>query len=235
MTIARRYGEDPANYQHLQRASFKIVPHHVFEYGAEREDVVPPLPGTQATSLTVRPARARDWNAIWPFMRPIIAGGDTFSWDRDTSEEDARAAWMHEPPGRTFVAVGTRGQIIGTAEMEPNHGGPGAHVATAGFMVDPSYEGHGAGRALCQHVLEQARADGYRAIQFNAVAETNTRAVKLWRSLGFTVLVRIPEAFAHPDHGDVALLIMHQKLQPSGQSQEGDGPQPAPTWTSPAK
>jgi PPOX class probable F420-dependent enzyme len=38
MTMARRYGEDPADYQHLQRVSFKIVPHHVFEYGADRED-----------------------------------------------------------------------------------------------------------------------------------------------------------------------------------------------------
>jgi hypothetical protein len=48
------------------------------------------------------------------------------------------------------------------------------------------------------------------------VAETSTRTVKLWRSLGFNVLARIPEAFAHPDHGDVAVLIMHQKLLRAG-------------------
>ena len=33
MAMARRYGEDPADYQHLERASFRIVPHRVFEYG----------------------------------------------------------------------------------------------------------------------------------------------------------------------------------------------------------
>jgi PPOX class probable F420-dependent enzyme len=48
MTMARRYGEDPADYQHLQRVSVTIVPDHVVEYGAEREDRHRPgrVPGT---------------------------------------------------------------------------------------------------------------------------------------------------------------------------------------------
>jgi PPOX class probable F420-dependent enzyme len=33
MTMARRYGEDPAEYQHLERVSFRIIPDRVFEYG----------------------------------------------------------------------------------------------------------------------------------------------------------------------------------------------------------
>jgi hypothetical protein len=33
MTMARRYGEDPADYQHLERVSFQIVPQRVYEYG----------------------------------------------------------------------------------------------------------------------------------------------------------------------------------------------------------
>lgn len=49
-------------------------------------------------------------------------------------------------------------------------------------------------RALGEHALEWARANGYRAMQFNAVVETNTRAVALWRSLGFEVLTTVPEA-----------------------------------------
>jgi ribosomal protein S18 acetylase RimI-like enzyme len=49
-------------------------------------------------------------------------------------------------------------------------------------------------------------------MQFNAVVETNERAVALWRSLGFTVLATVPEAFAHPSRGYVGLLIMHRPL-----------------------
>jgi ribosomal protein S18 acetylase RimI-like enzyme len=61
-------------------------------------------------------------------------------------------------------------------------------------------------------VIEWARASGFRAIQFNAVVETNEAAVKLWRSLGFEVLASVPEAFDHPTHGYVGLLIMHRFL-----------------------
>jgi L-amino acid N-acyltransferase YncA len=163
-------------------------------------------------TVVIREATPDDWPAIWRFMRPIVAAGETFSWDRDTSEAAARSAWMKEPPGRTLVAVGRDGRVLGTAEMGPNHGGPGAHVATAGFMVDTQHFGRGVGRRLGEHVLQQARADGYRAMQFNAVVETNHPAVGLWRSLGFEVLATIPEAFRHPAHGDVGLHIMYRPL-----------------------
>ncbi len=162
--------------------------------------------------MLIRDATAEDWPAIWSFLRRIVAAGETFVWDPDVSEDQARGMWMHEPPGRTVVAVDADGTVLGTAETHPNYGGHGAHIANAGFMVDPDHAGRGVGRALGEHVVEQARADGYRAMQFNAVVETNTRAVKLWESLGFTVLATVPEAFEHPTEGYVGLLIMYRRL-----------------------
>lgn len=162
--------------------------------------------------IRVREAVEDDWPDMWRVMQPVIAAADTFSWDPAISEHDARRRWCHELPGRTFVAMDDDGAVIGTAASEPNHEGPGAHVATAGFMVDPGHRGRGAGRALCERVIEQARADGFRAIQFNAVAESNVRAVALWRSLGFEVLATVPEAFRHPTSGLVGLHIMYLRL-----------------------
>jgi L-amino acid N-acyltransferase YncA len=162
-------------------------------------------------TVQIRPATPADWPAMWSFMRPIVAAGETFSWDRDTTEPVARDYWLRPPPARAVVAVSDAGVVLGTAEMGPNHGGPAAHVANAGFMVDPARAGEGVGRRLGEWVLEQARADGYRAMQFNAVAASNERAVG-WRSLGFEVLATVPEGFRHPTRGYVGQHIMYRAL-----------------------
>lgn len=162
--------------------------------------------------MLIRDAEAVDWPAIWPFLRDIVAAGDTYTWPRDVTEEQARSMWMLEPPGRTVVAVAEDGTVLGSAKMNPNHLGPASHISSASFMVDPAYAGRGVGRALGEHVLDLARAEGYRAMQFNAVVETNTRAVALWRSLGFEVLATLPEGFHHPSGRYVGLHIMYRRL-----------------------
>lgn len=164
--------------------------------------------------MLIRDASAEDWPAIWSILRQIVMAGETFSWDPDISAEAARAIWLKEPPGRVVVAVQPDGTVLGTATTAPNQhpGSPAAHVANASFAVDPQCEGQGIGRALAEYVIAAARADGYRAMQFNAVVETNTSAVALWRSLGFQVLATVPEGFRHPRKGYVGLHIMYRRL-----------------------
>ncbi|WP_326758249.1 GNAT family N-acetyltransferase [Streptomyces phaeochromogenes] len=160
--------------------------------------------------MLIREAAADDWPRIWPFWHRIVAAAETYAWDPDTSEEDARALWM-APGKRVYVAEDTTGAVVGSAYVTPNYGGPASHIANAGFMVDPAHSGRGIGRALANHVLETAKADGYRAMVFNAVVETNP-AVNLWLSLGFTIVGTIPDAYAHPTKGRVGLHVMHRAL-----------------------
>ncbi|MFI6825100.1 GNAT family N-acetyltransferase [Micromonospora sp. NPDC050187] len=162
--------------------------------------------------MLIRDATPGDWPQIWPFLREIVAAGETYTWPRDVTEEQARPLWMPPPPARTVVAVDPNGTVLGSAKLLPNQGGPGTHVANASFMVAPAAAGRGVGRALGAHVLDLARAEGYRGMQFNAVVATNTRAVGLWRSLGFEVVGRVPEGFRLPDGRYVDLLVMYQRL-----------------------
>ncbi len=115
------------------------------------------------------------------------------------------------PAKRVYVTEGDTGAVVASAYLTPNYGGPAARIANAGFMVDPDRAGRGTGRALAEHVLAAARAEGYRGMVFNAVVETNP-AVRLWTSLGFTVLGTVPDAFEHPRHGRVGLHVMYRAL-----------------------
>jgi L-amino acid N-acyltransferase YncA len=162
--------------------------------------------------VLIRDARADDWPAIWPFFHEIVAAGETYAYDRDTPAPDGERIWMVGPPGRTAVAVDGDGAVLGSAAMYPNRRGPGSHVASASFMVDPGRSGRGTGRALGEDMLAWARRTGFRAVQFNAVVETNAAAVALWQSLGFAIIGTVPEAFHHPRHGYVGLHVMHRFL-----------------------
>lgn len=172
------------------------------------------VPGP-ATGIVVRDATGEDWAGIRPIWRAVVAAGDTYVWDLDDmTEAEERAAWMLPPPAVVLVAVADdgAGAVVGTAEIRPNQPGRGSHVANASFMVDPAVAGRGIGRMLAEAVLDRALRDGYTAMQFNAVVETNTAARALWESIGFTTVGRIPRAFRHRDLGEVDLLVMHRSL-----------------------
>ncbi|GAA2149145.1 GNAT family N-acetyltransferase [Kitasatospora kazusensis] len=162
--------------------------------------------------MLIREATPEDWPAIWPFFHRIVAAGETFTYPLDLTADQARDWWLLAAPNRTVVAVDESGTVLGTAKMNTNHLGNGSHIAGASYMVDPAHSGRGVGRALCEYSVAWARAAGYRAMQFNAVVETNVHAVKLYRSLGFEVLGTLPEGFRHPTEGYVGLHIMYLAL-----------------------
>jgi ribosomal protein S18 acetylase RimI-like enzyme len=161
-------------------------------------------------SLTIRPARAVDHAAIARIILPTIRAGETYALDRDLGEADALAYWTGADR-ETFVAEAD-GAVLGTYYLRANQAGGGAHVANCGFMTDAAATGRGVARAMGAHALEAARARGFAAMQFNFVVTTNIRAVRLWESLGFAIVGRLPGAFAHPSLGFVDALVMFRTL-----------------------
>lgn len=160
--------------------------------------------------MIVRKAGPADADAIAGIVLPTIRAGETYSLDREMSREEALAYWMG-PDRETFVAEAD-GQVLGTYYLRPNQAGGGSHVCNCGYMTAAAATGRGVARQMCEHSLEHARARGYRAMQFNFVVSTNDRAVKLWQSLGFDVVGRLPGAFRHPAHGFVDALVMFRAL-----------------------
>lgn len=162
-------------------------------------------------TLTLRPYVEGDWAGIEPIWRAVMAAGETYTVDASCSDAEARAHWLTD--AHTVVAE-LDGRIVGSAHCGPNRPAQGSHVGTASFVVDAAARGHGVGRALGEHVVELLRADGFRAIQFNAVVESNTAAVRLWTSLGFEIVGTVPGAFRRPSGEYVGLHVMHLDLTP---------------------
>jgi len=162
-------------------------------------------------TLSIKHASNADSDALWHILEPIIRAGETYPLPRDMSRDDALAYWLSQSH-QTFTAT-SEGSVVGTYYIRPNNSGGGAHVANCGYMVGENARGKGVARAMCAHSIEVARQSGFKAIQFNFVIATNTRAVALWISCGFETLCTLPQVFDHPREGLVDALVMFKQLE----------------------
>jgi ribosomal protein S18 acetylase RimI-like enzyme len=161
--------------------------------------------------FSIRPYQSPDWPFLWPILQSVFATGDTYAFSPTSTEAEIHNAWVTLPQA-TFVATTAAGAVIGTYILKPNQPGLGSHVCNCGYVVAESARGCGVAAALCEHSQAQARALGYRSMQFNLVVSTNVVAVRLWQKLGFAIVGTLPGAFKHSRMGYVDAHIMHKSL-----------------------
>ena len=162
------------------------------------------------TTLNIRPAETRDQDAMWDIFHEVIVDGDTWVFDANTPRSFAMDYWFH-PSTRSYVAEGD-GRVLGMYLLRPNQPGHGSHIANAGYMVSSKARGLGVGEAMGLHSIEEARHQGFKAIQFNFVVSTNEAAVRLWKKIGFEIVGTLPGAFKHSTLGYVDVFVMFRKL-----------------------
>ena len=98
-------------------------------------------------------------------------------------------------------------------EMRKNQPELSGQVANAVYMVHlvhPDARKQGIGKAMGSHSIQQARKQGFSAIQFNFVVSTNLVAIQLWLKLGFKIVGTVPKAFNHRKLGLVDVYVMHR-------------------------
>jgi len=160
--------------------------------------------------ITIRKAEEADFDSIWRIFHEVVRRGDTYTYDPETTREQAHSIWMSG--GHTTYVACVDDRVVGTYILKPNQPGLGSHVANAGYMVGEDGRGKGVGKAMCEHSLEEARRMGFRAMQFNMVVSTNESAVSLWKKFGFSVVGTLPQAFRHRELGLVDAYVMHRFL-----------------------
>ena len=169
-----------------------------------------PAPASVHGDLTIREAGSEDADAVWRIIEPVIRAGEAYALPSDMTREAAMAYWFAS--GHRVIVAAAGDELLGTYFLCANQKGGGDHVANAGYVTAEAARGRGIARAMCVESIERARNLGFLAMQFNFVIATNEGAIRLWQSLGFETVGRLPKAFRHPQAGYVDALIMHRLL-----------------------
>ena len=161
--------------------------------------------------IQIRAATPADSDAMWEIFHFHVQAGETYPFAPETPREVCHDYWLG-PRSRSFVAVLGSGRLLGMYKLTPNQVGRGDHVANASYMVSPQAQGVGVGKLMGAHSLDEARRQGYLAMQFNYVISTNTAALMLWKKLGFQVVGTLPGAYRHRQLGYVDAYVMYRLL-----------------------
>ncbi|KAJ5257079.1 Acyl-CoA N-acyltransferase [Penicillium angulare] len=81
---------------------------------------------------------------------------------------------------------------LGGFHIRPNYPGWSSHVCNGTFIVTDAARNKGVGRLMGEGYLEWAPRLGYTYAVFNLVYESNVASCRLWDSLGFKRIGRIP-------------------------------------------
>lgn len=163
-----------------------------------------------ATAVTVRAGTSADHDALWRVFHPVLLTQETYAMPADTTRTEAVTYWTANQ-GPWFVAELDH-EVVGACMIHPNQPGLGSHVANAAFVVDEAARGRHIGRHLVLRAMTAARIQGYRAMQFNLVAATNTSAIHLYTTLGFQIIGTEPEAFHWRGERYVDAYVFHRFL-----------------------
>lgn len=147
---------------------------------------------------------------MWEIFRSVIQAEDAFAYLPQTTKDEGHEILMGEAV-RSYVAI-EGPALVGAYFLKPNQPGLGAHIANAGYMVDPWARGKGIAKAMCLHSLTEAKNAGYLGMQFNLVVATNAPAIRAWESCGFRIIGTTPKAFKHHTEGLVDAHIMFREL-----------------------
>ncbi|WP_135075388.1 GNAT family N-acetyltransferase [Terasakiella sp. SH-1] len=161
--------------------------------------------------MKISPFEEKDWNAVWSLIEPVFRAGETYPYPRDISKDQTYQNWIIAPKA-TYVCVDDDGQILGTYYIKANQPGQGSHICNCGYIVSEQARGRGVASTMCTHSQKEGKRLGFHAMQFNLVVASNEGAYRLWTSLGFETMARLPDVFDHPTHGFVDAYVMYKKL-----------------------
>ena len=139
----------------------------------------------------------QDRETVLALFRAYIDGlGIDLSFQGVDDELASLPGKYARPEGLVLLARASEGAAVGTVAYRPFSDGV---CEMKRLYIAPDWRKHGAGRALCDRLLDEARAAGYRRMLLDT-GDWLTPARALYRSLGFD---EVPAYYHNPLKGTV--------------------------------
>lgn len=179
-----------------------------------------PIYGQTKTSIPLQldVMQPSEQEAVRALLNATVMAEVTYPQDTPLSVEDFASYWLK---GDAFVVrlfqeansgSPLPSKVVAAFYIKPNFPGRCRHICNAGFIVAPEVRGQGLGRLMGAAMLDLARDRGYRAVMYNLVFETNTPSLRLWETLGFQTIGRIPQGVKIADDRYVDALMLYKSL-----------------------
>ncbi len=159
-------------------------------------------------SVTLRPYEERDLPQMIAIWNEVVEEGNAFP-QLETLDADSGRDFF----GGQHTTVATDGErVLGLYILHPNNVGRVGHIANASYAVSRDARGRHIGALLVEDSLREAKAEGYRILQFNAVVASNVHAYHLYLREGFTDLGLIPGGFLNAEGEYEDIHVMYKQL-----------------------
>lgn len=135
--------------------------------------------------FAIRPITPADDLAVARIIRGVMPefGADGPGFAIHDPEVDAMSA-AYDRPGAAYFVVEHEGRVQGGGGVAPLEGGPEGVCELRKMYFLPALRGLGAGAALMQRCLDQARALGFRQVYLETLRGMDA-AQKLYERTGF--------------------------------------------------
>ena len=161
-------------------------------------------------NILLRGYRESDLSQMTEIWNEVVEEGIAFPQTDVLDASGAKAFFASQ--SHCGVAVDAdSGALAGLYILHPNNVGRCGHICNASYAVNSSLRGRHIGEKLVTDCMKQAKALGFRILQFNAVVRSNHAALHLYKKLGFIPLGVIPGGFLMPD-GSYEDIIPHYRL-----------------------
>ena len=147
------------------------------------------------TTITIRPARADDYQAV-KHLHEVMSQDNLylrfFSMNRQAAEQEARRVSREEGPGHGALLGFLGDELVGVASYESAPGTAEPESAEVAFAVADGMHGRGVATLMLEHLVSLAREHGVRVFTASTLPE-NIAMLRVFADAGLTVTRRLDD------------------------------------------